>query len=468
DYVANLRLILVPIFNVDGHERESVYNRFTQVGPDSGFGTRRNALTLDLNRDFAKLETPECQALVRLASEFQPHIYVDLHTDDGMGHQYDILFSPAVNPTFPGERDALVRKRLAPYLVQSMEERGFLSRWIGWPANSLDLSKGIVGYGISTRLSTGYFETRQCISILSEAYPYKPYERRVRASDAFVRSILDFAATNRIDVCEAIDGARSKAIEWAQETGRHTIALGCRADRERGHEIAWQGKRFDVIMSEITGRRYPLYSEEDLTYNLPFFDKMLPRATAVMPHGYLMDAAFEHVAETLRRHAINVRRLSEPFECDVDIYRIKSASFQEQPYQGHHPLSDIEGAWSTEKRLFPAGTYWIPLAHPAGLTAMHLLEPESADALLVWNAFDTIFERGIILERWALEENARDLLEDETIRREYEEALADSAFAADPNARLEFFFQKTPYVEERERLYPVFRVLHGGPVKLAP
>jgi hypothetical protein len=94
---------------------------------------------------------------------------------------------------------------------------------------------------------------------------------------------------------------------------------------------------------------------------------------------------------------------------------------------------------------------------------MHLLEIDSADALLRWNAFDTIFERGIILENWALEENALRLMEDPAIRAEYESALADSGFAADPDARLEFFFRKTPYVEEEENLYPVFRVLGGAP-----
>ena len=94
---------------------------------------------------------------------------------------------------------------------------------------------------------------------------------------------------------------------------------------------------------------------------------------------------------------------------------------------------------------------------------MHLLEPECRDALLAWNAFDTITERGIILENWALEENARELLKNPTIRAEYEKALEDSSFAADPDAKLEFFFQKTAYPEPWENLYPVFRVMGDPP-----
>jgi hypothetical protein len=469
DILAHLRLVLVPILNVDGHLRRSLHHRFTQDGPAGGCGTRRNALGLDLNRDYAKLETPECRALVRLGAQFQPHIYVDLHTDDGFGHGYDVLFSPAVNPSFPGTRDALVRRELAPQIVREMAARGFHSHWIGWPRDRQDPAAGIVAYGITTRLGTGYFETRQSISILSEAYPYMSYERRVRATDALVRAILHFAATNCIRVCEIVDTARETAIRWGREPGRHEIALGCSADRERGRPITWRGKRFEMITSEVTGNRYALYNDEDASYELAFFDQMIPRTRVIMPRGYLMENAWGQVARTLRHHSIEIKRLAEPFTAEVEVYRIDSASFREAPYQGHHPLSDIEGTWSRERREFPAGTYWIPLDQPAGLTAMHLLEPESGDALLVWNAFDSIFERGIVLETWALEENARRLLDDPAIRAEYEAALADSAFANSTRARLMFFYRKTAYREDRQNRYPVYRLTtSAAPVRFIP
>jgi hypothetical protein len=468
DILHHLRLVFVPIFNVDGHERHSLYNRFTQNGPASGYGTRRNALGLDLNRDYAKLESPECQALVRLAAQFQPHIYIDLHTDDGMGHQYDMLFSPSVNPTFPGVRGPLVRDKLIPYVVRAMDEGGFRCRRIGWPVNSLDPTEGIAAYGISTRIGTGYFETRQCISILTEAYPYAPYERRVRATDAFVRAVLGFAVSHRISVYNAVERARAEAVQWGRAPGVHEIGLGCRADRTRGREIRWRGKVYEIIPSEVTGGNYALYSDENVTYKLPYYDVMVPRVTVTMPRGYLMAAACAHVARKLQHHMIDVERLTEKLEIEVEVFRIPDVEFGERPYQGHHLLSNIEGTWTTEVRAFPPGTYWIPADQVAGLTAMHLLEPESPDALLVWNAFDTIFERGIVLERWALEENARRLLEDPLIRAEYEAALTDSAFAASPWSRLEFFFQKTPYVEDRENLYPVFRVLGETPRHTRP
>ncbi len=467
DVVTHLRLVLVPIFNLDGHERRSPYHRFTQHGPAGGMGTRRNAQHLDLNRDFVKLETPECRALVRLASQFRPHVFVDLHTDDGMEHQYDLVLGANVDPTLPPGRDALVRDRMVPAILQAMEAEGFRSHLIAYPLDPLDLSRGLATLGIQTALSTGYFETRQAICILSEAYPYEPYERRVRATRSLLQAILQFTATARIDVVETVDAARATALRWAREPGRHTIALGCVADRGSPRSIAWLGKAFDVLTSEVTNRRYPRYRDECVTYEIPFYDRLAPSATTTIPRGYLIEPAWDDVIGTLRSHCVEVHSLSAPFAAEVEIFRAVAIEFSAQPRQGHHPVTSSEFNVATERRVFPPGTWWVPAEQPAGLTAVHLLEPRSPGALLVWNAFDAAFERGLITEDRALEENARRLLADPSIRAEYEIALRDSSFAADPDARLDFFFRKTPFVEEEEDRYPVYRVLGEAPPALA-
>jgi murein tripeptide amidase MpaA len=62
DLLEQIVLLVVPVFNADGHERVSPHNRLNQKGPESGMGFRANALGYDLNRDFMKLETPEVKA----------------------------------------------------------------------------------------------------------------------------------------------------------------------------------------------------------------------------------------------------------------------------------------------------------------------------------------------------------------------------------------------------------------------
>ena len=66
--IDSLTLIVVPIFNVDGHERRSKYNRINQSGPEE-MGWRTTAQNLNLNRDWLKADAPEMQAMLKLFSE---------------------------------------------------------------------------------------------------------------------------------------------------------------------------------------------------------------------------------------------------------------------------------------------------------------------------------------------------------------------------------------------------------------
>jgi len=72
----HVTLLFIPIFNVDGHERRSAYNRPNQNGPEIQ-GFRVNALNLNLNRDYLKAETPEMRAWLSLFNEWQPDVLID-------------------------------------------------------------------------------------------------------------------------------------------------------------------------------------------------------------------------------------------------------------------------------------------------------------------------------------------------------------------------------------------------------
>ena len=51
------------------------------------------------------------------------------------------------------------------------------------------------------------------------------------------------------------------------------------------------------------------------------------------------------------------------------------------------------------------------------------------------------------------------LKRDESLRREFAERLrTDESFAANPRARLRFFFERSPYMDSDLNLYPVARV----------
>ncbi|HIC63071.1 MAG TPA: peptidase M14, partial [Gemmatimonadetes bacterium] len=78
NWTDELVLLIAPIYNADGNERVSLRNRPRQHGPIGGMGQRPNAQGLDLNRDHIKLDSPEARSLVRLMTEYDPHVAVDL------------------------------------------------------------------------------------------------------------------------------------------------------------------------------------------------------------------------------------------------------------------------------------------------------------------------------------------------------------------------------------------------------
>jgi hypothetical protein len=97
----------------------------------------------------------------------------------------------------------------------------------------------------------------------------------------------------------------------------------------------------------------------------------------------------------------------------------------------------------------------------AAKVAIHLLEPEAPDALLAWGFFDPIFEQKEYAEDYALEKLAREMLAENTeLKKEFELKIAsDTTFAKSSQARLNFFYERSPYWDTQMNLYPVARVV---------
>jgi len=154
-----------------------------------------------------------------------------------------------------------------------------------------------------------------------------------------------------------------------------------------------------------------------------------------------------------------VRRLTAPVELEVETARLASPVFAAAPYQGLTRVEKVQIAHATERRKLPAGTLWIPADQPAFAVAVALLEPESPDSLLAWGLLSTLFERKEHFEPRVLEGIAEERLKDPAVAAEWRRALADPAFAADPAARAEWWYRRTPYRDETVGLLPVFRAM---------
>ena len=94
---------------------------------------------------------------------------------------------------------------------------------------------------------------------------------------------------------------------------------------------------------------------------------------------------------------------------------------------------------------------------PLGALATYLLEPESEDSLFAWGFFAEILQRVEYMEPYAIAPMAERMLANEpTLKAEFEKRLKDDAgFAASPLRRLQFFYERSPFYDDRYMLYPV-------------
>src|SRR5881296_2649485 len=137
-------LVVIPIYNVDGHERFGPYNRINQNGPRET-GWRTQARNLNLNRDYMKADAPETRAFLRLWTRWLPDLFVDTHVTDGADFQYDTTYGLDTGPDV-----------LAPYLEKVVGAAGHvISPYINLKSDT-DPSQGITTAQDPPRFSTGY------------------------------------------------------------------------------------------------------------------------------------------------------------------------------------------------------------------------------------------------------------------------------------------------------------------------
>ncbi len=79
---------------------------------------------------------------------------------------------------------------------------------------------------------------------------------------------------------------------------------------------------------------------------------------------------------------------------------------------------------------------------------------------MAWGFFTTIFEQKEYADSYKLEILARKMLaENPKLKVEFDaKAAEEEKFAADPRARLNFFYQRSPYWDPQLGLYPIVRL----------
>jgi murein tripeptide amidase MpaA len=380
-------LIAVPIYNTDGNEAlgPQAQNRSEQNGPEL-VGRRANGQNFDLNRDYMKAEAPETRGSLALINEWDPDVFVDLHTTNGSYHGYAVTYAPPLAPV--GEAAVYTRERLLPELRRRMRERhaletfdyGNFSQRYGADLTPDTTKEGWFSYEHLPRYGVNYIGVRDRVAILSEAFSHDPFEKRVRSTYAFVQEILSLSA-ERGDALRAL-----RSAPGPKEGDR--VAL--RSELTRTPFLA------DVIAEDLALDPDSVPDEPGVprgirrtgrfrTVHIPVHDRFTPTLERSIPAGWALAAGDTAAVARLKMHGVRVETLRAPVTRRVEAFTIDAVIRASRAFQGHHEVR-LAGRWQSASRTLPAGSFWIPAEQPLGLLAAYLLEPESDDGFAAWSS----------------------------------------------------------------------------------
>jgi len=469
----NAVLIFVPVYNIDGHERRSAYNRFNQNGPELA-GWRANATNLNLNRDYMKADAPETRAFLRMFHRWMPDFFVDNHVTDGADFQYDVTFALDDTPDVFPATARWIRESVTPELVRQVNAAGHLA----FPGtvflrDDADPSKGLAFHDNPPRFSTGYMILENRPGLLVELHMLKDYRTRVTGNYEILRALL-----------EVLNRSAAALIAMNQEADRAAALLGTEPARRNPFplcfdssgetaQVEFRGREFTRAPSEVSGGMSVRYDPKPWNVALPVEVGTRVAISVTPPAGYIVPPQWTQVIDVLMAHGVTFGRTREKWTGRVERYRCSGMRWPEHPFEGRFPIlrgGNVErsfgelGKWSltTETLTYPEGSVVVPLRQRLAKVVLHWLEPEAPDSAVRWGFFAPIFEQKETGEPYLVEKLAREeLLESPDLKAEFDHRVQnDPGFAGDPSARLGFFYDRSPWLRsQRVGEYPVGRLM---------
>ena len=455
DLLDNLVLLIIPVLNVDGHERISPYNRPNQNGPVE-MGWRTTAENLNLNRDYLKAASPEMRALLRMFSTWMPDFYIDNHTTNGMDYQYHISYAMEDHDNIDKGLGDWGRDKLMPVVINKVEADGFLTG----PYLELkggEIEQGITSYPMLPRFSTGYAAAQNRLCLLVETHSLKPFENRVRSTKSMNEAVLGYLNKNSEEIKQLNKKADLKAVsQYSLKKQDFPLVL---QGAEDSVPFKFKGVKSYTKFSPVTGSHVRFYTDEPEEIVIPQFAKSVVANAIKIPFAYIIPKEFNEAVRVLKLHGVKVKQLSADTKLAVEKITFTTADFAPRPYEGRQRV-EYSVSKTEEEILFEKGTYVVLSAQRAIKVIAYLLEPESEDSFMSWGYFNIFLERKEYAEAYVFEPIAQKMLdENPELAKEFNKRLEDGNFASSPGERLDFFYRRSPYFDERENVYPVFRAV---------
>ena len=447
-------LILAPILSVDGHERASRYSRPNQRGPRIQ-GWRNTATNQNLNRDYMKLDQPEMQAARSLLNNYRPDLYVDIHVTDGLDYQYDLTYG------YNGEERSWSRSPsiaiwldevFKPTMNQALEAEGHIPGELVFGLDDDDPKAGLSDGGLGERFSNGWGAAAHVPTILIENHSLKPHAQRVLATYVFLETALTLLASEGAGLRTAITADR--ALRPA------AIPANFVPSDQPARTRSFKGIVYDTYESVASGRREIrwLGTPDPEPWSLPHFLSR-PTLRLARPKGYWVPGYRKDLIARLELHGVEMQAIAEPKTVAVEMLRLTEPRIAKQAAEGHVAITVKTVTSERRDWTFSPGSVRVSTDQPLGDLVVLLLEPQSSESFFAWGMIPEVLTRVEYIEAYAIAPLADAMLAgDAGLRADFEAKLvAEPDFAKDPAARLTWFYERTPFYDDRYLLYPIAR-----------
>ena len=449
----NIVLAIIPLYNIGGCLNRSANYRVDQNGPEE-FGFRGNSQNLDLNRDFIKCDSKEARSFAEIFHLTDPDVFLDNHVSNGADYQHVMTLICTQHSKLGGPMGGFMNQEFEPGLYASMKEKGYdLIPYVNAFGDSPD--NGWPEFFEGPRYSSGYAALWHTFSFVAETHMLKPYDQRVKATYELMKSFIDFTSKNS----EIIRRIRAMTKDVVKSQTEFPIAWTL--DRSVFDKRIYKGYTAGRKPSDVSGLPRLFYDRtKPYEKEIPFYNNYKPSAFIQKPKAYLIPQGWWTVIDLLKANKVQMNRLKKDTTIEVEVYRIDDYKTAPRQYEMHHINSDVKTSVTIKRMNFRKGDYYIPMNQVANRFLIETLEPTAADSYFAWNFFDGILGQKEGYSGYAFEDIAADYLKNnpDLKAKLSQRVAADTAFAKNGRAQLNFVYENSPWVEPNYLRYPVYRV----------
>lgn len=386
-----INVVIVPRANPDGADR----------------GEHVTADGQDMSLDHLLLNTPEAQALARLARDYRPTVVLDAHEYPVTGAylekfgavpKFDALLQYSATANIPEFLTKADEEWYRRPLLSALKGQGLSTEW--YHTLSAEPSDRKVSMGgtqpDSSRNAQGL---KNAVSLLVETrgagLGRLHIQRRVHTHVTAIASVLGSTAQRASELGQ-LRPYLDKEISAQACKGQATV------------EAATTPAQYDLQMLDpVTG------ADKIITVDWESALALRSLKSRVRPCGYWLSASSQTAVERLRLQGVQVLRVLEPTALLGDIYRETSRSAgtpqamaMSAGMAGRPPAIRTDVALMRGVIDAPTGSYYVPLNQPLANLAMAALEPDTPNSFFANRLLDGLASTARVMSEPSLNAEA--------------------------------------------------------------